>query len=182
MSSFDFAFSLFGLLLGLSLSECFGGLARSIDARRSARLGWLTPMLAALVLIDIISFWTSAWLIRDQIEISFPLMLGATAFAGAYYMGSYLVFPRSIAEGENLDEHYLSVRRPVFAIIVTANAVQFLVFLAIKGWPLLSQTSLIVHFAMFELLCVVNMILRAGRVVPIVLAVTITMYLVNLLS
>jgi hypothetical protein len=33
MSDFEFIFSLFGLLLGLSLAEVLGGLARAIEAR-----------------------------------------------------------------------------------------------------------------------------------------------------
>ncbi len=182
MSPFEFAFSLFSLLLGLSLAEVLGGFARSVDARRSARLGWLTPMLALVVLMDIVSFWASAWLIRDQINISFPSMLGATAFAGAYYVGAYLVFPQSLIDGESLDTHYLWARRPVFGIIAAANVVQFFVFFAIKGWPVLNQTSILVQFAIFELLSVANMFTRGSRVIPVVLAITVALYLVNLLS
>jgi hypothetical protein len=34
MSAFEFIFSLFGLLLGLSLAEVIGGLARWVEVRR----------------------------------------------------------------------------------------------------------------------------------------------------
>lgn len=64
MAPFDFIFALFGLLLGLSLAEVLSGFARAIQARlepgRALRLGWLTPLLGAFVLLDLLSFWNAA--------------------------------------------------------------------------------------------------------------------------
>lgn len=43
VSAFEFVFSLLGLLLGFSLIEVLGGLSKALKARKSVRIGWLTP-------------------------------------------------------------------------------------------------------------------------------------------
>jgi hypothetical protein len=84
MTPFEFAFSLFSLLLGLSLAEVLSGFARAIEARRRRPVSVLVLLLAALVFLDIVSFWTSAWLMRSRIGFSFAAMLAVAVYAGAY--------------------------------------------------------------------------------------------------
>jgi hypothetical protein len=71
MSAFEFVFSLFGLLLGLSLAEVLGGLARVLKQRKEVQLGWLTPLLGLLVMLDLTSSWALAYAIRDAIPATF---------------------------------------------------------------------------------------------------------------
>lgn len=47
MSEFEFAFSLFGLILGLALAEALASMVRAIDTRGKLRIGWLTPMICS---------------------------------------------------------------------------------------------------------------------------------------
>jgi len=61
MNAFDFAFSLFAIVLGLSLVEVLTGFARALKRRRAVHLGWLTPMLAIFVMLDLTSFWGWMW-------------------------------------------------------------------------------------------------------------------------
>ena len=66
MSQFEFIFSLYSLLLGLSLVELLSGLGRTVKARLHTdsttvdafRIGWLTPMLGLFVMLDLLSFWS----------------------------------------------------------------------------------------------------------------------------
>ena len=61
MTSFEFVFSLYGLLLGLALAEVLGGLAKALKVRRRGghmglritRLGLAMPLLATFLAIDI---------------------------------------------------------------------------------------------------------------------------------
>ena len=68
MDDFEFLFALYGLMLGLSVAEVLSGLARSIEerlqSRPTLRIGWLCPLLAAFVLLDLLSFWGAAWMVR----------------------------------------------------------------------------------------------------------------------
>ena len=57
MDAFNFAFSLFAIILGLSLVEVLTGFSRALRHRRVVHLGWLTPLLALFVMLDLTSFW-----------------------------------------------------------------------------------------------------------------------------
>ena len=61
MSPFEFYFSFYGLLLGLSVAQVAGGIGHAVVIRRDSRLGWLTPLLSLFVLLDVASFWVWAW-------------------------------------------------------------------------------------------------------------------------
>ena len=75
MSQFEFIFSLYSLLLGLSLVELLSGLGKTVKARLHVdeeakagyRVGWLTPLLGLFVMLDLLSFWGAAWAVRDII-------------------------------------------------------------------------------------------------------------------
>src|ERR1044072_6799441 len=124
MSDFEFVFSLFGLLLGFSLVEVLGGLAKVIEAQlRAVKVGaempgappfrarWLTPLLGLFVMLDVISFWGSAWVARGQLDYSGKVAIGGLVFAGSYYVAAHLVFPTEKADWADLDAHYFRVRR-----------------------------------------------------------------------
>lgn len=60
MSDFEFFFSFYGLILGLSVAEIASGIARTVHERGEVRVGWLTPMLAVFVSLDVAGFWVVA--------------------------------------------------------------------------------------------------------------------------
>ena len=70
MTAFEFIFPLFGLLLGLSYAEMLAGLARALKSHRHIRIGWLTPLLGLLVLINLTMFWFGAWQFRSSTSTS----------------------------------------------------------------------------------------------------------------
>ena len=121
MSSFEFAFSLYGLVLGLSVTEVIGGFARVLRARSAIRLGWLTPALALLLLVDLVTFWTNAWAVREAIPATFETLLFGTAVAGIYYLSASLVFPGDVAEWPDLDDYFLRHKGQVMAGVIVAN-------------------------------------------------------------
>lgn len=121
MSDFEFIFALFGLLLGLSIAEVLGGLARAIEARlrpgTAVRIGWLTPLLGAFVMLDLLSFWQAAWVVRDAVAVSGKALMAVTLFASAYYLAARLVFPRDADEQPDLDAYFFRVRRVVIGVL-----------------------------------------------------------------
>ena len=122
MTNFEFVFSLFGLLLGLSLAELLGGFARSLQRRAKLRIGWLLPLLGLLILLDVSSFWMVAWSIRDALPIAyFPMMIGLLICC-LYYVVATLVFPHDLDEWPDLDEYYFGHRTLVIGGMVLCNA------------------------------------------------------------
>jgi hypothetical protein len=124
MSDFEFFFSFYGLLLGLSVAELVGGFSRVLHERHRVRFGWLTPLLALFVLLDLLSFWAAAWAVRDVIAVSGTSLMSVMLFASAYYLAAHLVFPDPLPNDGNLDPHYYRVRRTVIVILVLLLFVQ----------------------------------------------------------
>ena len=121
MTNFEFVFSLFGLLLGLSLAELLGGFARSLQRRAKLRVGWLLPLLGLLILLDVASFWIVAWSVRHAVPIDyFPLMVGLLICC-LYYLVASLVFPNDLDEWQDLDDYYFQHRVQVVGGMILCN-------------------------------------------------------------
>ena len=157
MSAFEFFFSFYGLLLGLSVAELVGGFARILQERERVRFGWLTPLLATFVALDVATFWNQAWVIFRGAPFSQALLIAGLIIAATFYVAASMTFPRVSAEGHHeridLDEHFWKSRRLVFGCIMTANLIVGLLFLGLmaanEGFAALSTTRLWVGFGIF---------------------------------
>ena len=127
MSAFEFFFSFYGLLLGLSVAELVGGFARVLHERERIRFGWLTPALALFVAIDIATFWNQAWVIFRGAPFNTFLLLVSLSIAATFYVAASVTFPRVSAEGAHervdLDIHFWAHRKLVFGCILGANLI-----------------------------------------------------------
>lgn len=126
MSAFEFFFSFYGLLLGLSVAELVGGFSRVLHERHRVRFGWLTPLLAVFVAADLATFWNQAWRFFRGAPFNPALLLIGLVIAATFYVAASVAFPRVTAEGVNtridLDEHFWAQRRVVFGCVLAANA------------------------------------------------------------
>jgi hypothetical protein len=172
MSPFEFVFSLFALLLGLSLAEVLGGLARTLKQWRTVRLGWLSPLLGLLVMLDLTSSWALAYSLRDSIPANFLTLVVALFVTGLYYLAATLVFPDDASKWPDLDTYYFEHRRQVLggmlASRVLARVAQFA--LGAAGW------SYFPAFAAFVLLVLAAMFVRGRRASIAVLVVFLSLY------
>jgi hypothetical protein len=142
MTGFEFLFTLFSLVLGLALTEILSGLGRSLEYffasrdkndGRQFRIGWLTPLLGVFVILDLLSFWASAWSLRDVIAISSSAMLGVVAFSSAYFLAARMVFPSEPDNFVDLDQHFFRVRKLVLGILLLLVCAQYLYYLTIPS-------------------------------------------------
>lgn len=124
MSTFEFLFSLFGLLLGFSIAEIAGGFSRAYDRRKVAPIGWLAPLLATLLIVDLLLFWYGAWFQRDM-ELKFWLVLVAAVIGLLYYFAATQVFPREASQILPSD-HVMGHRKPIMAAVLAANLIMFM--------------------------------------------------------
>ena len=124
MTGFEFVFSLFGLLLGLCIAEVLGGLGRAIEHREEVTIGWLTPLLGVFVLFDLTTYWFALWMDRENVPINPLTLLIGTAFAAAYYLAAYLIFPDDLKRHADLDVHFMRVRRIVLAMALVVFTIQ----------------------------------------------------------
>lgn len=157
MSAFEFFFSFYGLLLGLSVAELVGGFSRVLHERHRVRFGWLTPLLAVFVAADLATFWNQAWRFFRGAPFNPALLLIGLVIAATFYVAASVTFPRVTAEGVNtridLDEHFWAQRRVVFGCVLAANAMVWallgLLALADPAWAAFWTPRLLIGVGIF---------------------------------
>src|SRR5215217_4037048 len=127
MSAFEFFFSFYGLLLGLSLAVIATGAAAAIQHRRKIRIGWLTPLLAVFVVLDVASFWDFAWTMFRDVPFSYGLLVASLVVAVVYFIAASLVFPHEVEDGMSLDDHFFANKKVVLLLTAVANILAVLV-------------------------------------------------------
>jgi len=129
LTRFEFLFSLFGLLLGFILIEVLSGLVRTFRARYPAgpgtaadiRIGRLTPLLGAFVLLDITGWWGNIWAVHANLPLGYDTMFGGVVLCGFYYFAASLVFPDEPRSWPDLDAWFWLHRRLVLGCVLAAN-------------------------------------------------------------
>jgi hypothetical protein len=134
MPPFSIVFSLFGLILGLSVAAVLTGFARVLRMRPKVKMGWLSPLLGAFVILDLISFWNGAWRAHDYIRPEYGFLFLALIITGTYYLAASTVFPQAGETVADFDAHYFENRRWIMLAIGFCN-------LAVFGW----QDALAIH-------------------------------------
>jgi hypothetical protein len=183
VSDFEFIFALFGLLLGLSLTEVLGGAARVVDTRlrpgATLRVGWLTPLMAAFVLLDLLSFWRAAWVVRDSVFVSGHSLLAVTAFASAYYVAASLTFPREVGDVQHLDDHFFRVRRVVVGGMLLLLLCQAAWYLSIPEWAVRFMRPFSLSMTLILMgLMVAALLVRGARAARVVMTLLVARYVV----
>lgn len=117
MDKFEFFFSLLSLLLGLAMTQLAGGMASALKLRGRIHVGWLTPLAALVICLDIASFWPSLWALRESVEIRMHFILTGVALCLGYYMTAAFAFPDDMKASDDLDAWYFTSGR--FALIGT---------------------------------------------------------------
>lgn len=159
MSAFEFFFSFYGLLLGLSVAELVGGFARVLHERHRVRFGWLTPLLALFVALDLATFWNQAWVFFRGAPFNPALLFIGLVIAATFYVAASVTFPHVSAEGVeariDLDAHFWAHRRVVFGCVLAANAMVWLLLgllaFADAGWAAVWTPRVIVGSCIFAL-------------------------------
>ncbi len=188
MTDFEFIFVLYALILGLSLVELLGGLGRALEYEfaRDAEgeedqfvIGWLTPLMAVFVMVDLMSFWMFAWTVRPLVTVSPQMLLGVMGFASAYYLAARLVFPGDPERFRNLDTHYFRVSRTIFGILLGLVVIQWGYLLTIPQIrdALMSPVSIGVT-VLFVAMMAAAMVFRNRHIQAVLLVALIVRYLV----
>lgn len=152
MTDIEFLLSLYGILLGFSLAEVLGGLARLVEARKSADSGKLLfGALGILLLVDVALFWSWMWDIREHVTVTVGTILFGLVVASFYYVAAYLAFPRVITSGTKLNRHFSDIKWWVLGPILAANALTLVgVLLLTRGrtWSAADYASEMIYFAL----------------------------------
>jgi hypothetical protein len=134
MSLFQDYFSFFTLIIGLAVAAVARGFGTLWQTRRRARVGYLTPLLAAFLLLDMSRFWLALWT-HQQIS-----SLGALALASVlcvtlpYVFVTTIMFPADPSELESLDQYYVAHARPIFLSLLASKIAAYGFDALLFGW------------------------------------------------
>jgi hypothetical protein len=134
MSAFQYYFSFFTLIIGLAVAAVARGFGTMWQTRRRAAIGWLTPLLAAFLLLDISRFWLGLW-DRQEIALMGPVALASVlCVALPYVFVTTIMFPSDPDDWASLDEYYASHSRSIFAVLLFSKISAYVSDLALFGW------------------------------------------------
>ena len=134
MTNFDFAFSLFVILLGLGLTEVFSGLARAAKARPKVRIGWGTGLLAAWIIARTTLFWRFIWRTRHTFPDSSVALLAGVVICGLMYFAAALVFPDDRQGRTSLDDYFMQEKAKAIGALLGGTALAYALRPALLGW------------------------------------------------
>ena len=123
--AFDFMFGFYGLLLGLAVAEIAAGFSRAWDVRRKRPLGVVGPLFGAVLLLDLLTYWLSAWEHRGVGTVTFEVAFIAAIAALLYYFAATQVFPKE-GQTDTLDDHVMDHRKAVVFCVIASNLTTFL--------------------------------------------------------
>ena len=123
--AFDFMFGFYGLLLGLAVAEIAAGFSRAWDVRRRRPLGVVGPLFGAVLLLDLLTYWLSAWEHRGVEAVTFEVAFIAAIAALLYYFAATQVFPKE-GQTDTLDDHIMDHRKAVVFCVIASNLTTFL--------------------------------------------------------
>lgn len=188
MSAFEFFFSFYGLLLGLSVAELVGGFSRVLHERHRVRFGWLTPLLAVFVALDLATFWNQAWRFFRGAPFNPALLLIGLVIAATFYVAASVTFPRVTAEGVetriDLDDHFWAQRRVVFGCVLAANAMVWvllgLLAIADADWAAFWTPRLLIGVVIFAVTTATAAFAPSRRIVIAALLIVLAYTLWNM--
>ncbi len=134
MNAFEYYFSFFTLIIGLAVAAVARGFGTMWQTRRRAGIGWLTPLLAAFLLLDISRFWLGLWG-RQEIANMGPIALASVlCVALPYVFVTTIMFPSEPDDWASLDEYYASNSRSIFAVLTFSKISAYVSDFALFGW------------------------------------------------
>ena len=84
-------------------------------------MGWLTPLLGVVVILDLTSFWLLAWEAQPQIGANYLTLVSVLVIVGIYYLAASLIFPDEPADWPDFDLWYDRQNRMVIGGLLIAN-------------------------------------------------------------
>lgn len=129
MTAIDLLLNLFTLLLGFILVEVLSGLMRTLRARLPSgpgvkadiHIGWLTPMLGAYAMLNVLLMWGTLWAYSPMIPVGYDTMTLGLILCSFYYFAASMIFPDKPREWPDVDEWFWLHRRQVLSCILAAN-------------------------------------------------------------
>jgi hypothetical protein len=125
MDAIEIFFAAYGVLLALAIAKVVSSAARLIRHRDALRIGWATPLLMLLVLLDTCSFLNSASKIMGLADLGLGVVTNGVLACGFYYLIAALVAPDDLTAWPDLDAYYDQHKRLVVGGMIAGSLLGF---------------------------------------------------------
>lgn len=185
MQAIEFSLGLFGLLLGFILVEVLSGLMRTLRARlphgpgsrEHIRIGWLTPLLGAFTMLNVLLVWGNVFGLQQVLPVGYDTWTLGLLLCSFYYFAASMIFPGDPRAWPDVDDWFWLHRRQVLGCVLAVN-LPFM-FSTYFLWDL-TLSELIVDLAVVSVLVsmmLVGMFATKRSMVTAALAVLVAVHL-----
>ncbi|MCJ7422055.1 hypothetical protein [Sphingomicrobium astaxanthinifaciens] len=109
MNDFEYLALVCVIPLGLALVEIAQGLADALK-RHARAIGWLTPLVALLLLQNLVVIFWNLYNNQHRFEVSLLNILIALVLSVAFYLAASFAFPGASEEQDDLDAWFMRHR------------------------------------------------------------------------
>jgi hypothetical protein len=110
------------------------GLMRTFRARLPSgrgvkaeiHIGWLTPLLGALTMLNVVTWWANLFQFQNALPLGFDTIIIGLILCSFYYFAASMIFPDEPRAWPDVDEWFWLHRRQVIGCILAANVPFFL--------------------------------------------------------
>jgi hypothetical protein len=141
MSSFDYLFPFYGLLLGIAATNAAIGFAEMWKGREEIPVGWTPPLLGLYILLQVAQKWSLFWQYRESYgpERQTTTILLLMVYALPLIFVSTAMFPRTLARWTSVEQYYLENRRALLGVLLIPPVVGVAFFIVQRidfdiGW------------------------------------------------
>lgn len=134
MDAIEIFFTVYGALIALTVVRLLSSVVRLIRVRESVQIGWTTPLLALLLLLDICSFTNNASRVVGLADLTLGTISASVAACGVYYVTAALAVPDDFDKWPALDAYFDRHKRFIVGGMILASLLGFeLTSLLAKG-------------------------------------------------
>jgi len=132
MEGFSYLSVMVSMVLGLGLSQLFGGIGNLVQVRRRVKLYWLHSLWVLLLIVLHLHLWWSFWNIRGVVVWTYATFVYVLIGPAALVIASHIIIPE-LLEGRIVVERHFFDTSPLFFGILTAGAAWFMFLEPIMG-------------------------------------------------
>ena len=138
MNDFEYLFSFYALLLGLSVANVASGFGDMWRERHVMPVGICTPLLGLVVLAGGMNVWVRYWHTQHDVHFSPWWLLSAVGVTLPFIFVSRAMFPTA-AQPMSLEDHYMTQRKVLLLALtmppVVSAVSNLLAGNVYLGWP-----------------------------------------------
>jgi len=120
MEGFSYLSVMVSMVLGLGLSQLFGGIGNLVQVRRRVKLYWLHSLWVLLLIVLHVHMWWSFWALSGVEDWTYAIFLYVLIGPGALVIASHISIPELIDSRIDNERYYLDTSPLFFGILTLA--------------------------------------------------------------